>query len=365
MTPSGIAAANQLALVEMDKSGNIIFGEAINPTSSSFPVNLVQLSGTSRTIQNTYNVGTVAPIINNIVIDSTGNLWAPMTNAGTAYLYELPAGSANNASFTQYTIPTGDSYYFSSGSNFTTGFGMDSKGNIWLPVYNSTNNGQLLEITGASGGAATVANTYSLPTAIVSVNGVAIDSSNNVWITSSPSSCGGANPDELLEFPSGGSSVSVAASLPSGACTQSANSIAIDPSGNIWIPAQSGGNDVLYYYPSSGPLSAPIPLATAASYSSNMSVASDAAGNIWVALANYSTNTGELIEVNNFGGSGFTKVGTPLSLTFAPDNAMFIDSNGNIWMTTNNNTTAANKLEEIPAIAAAGYFAVKGQVYPY
>ncbi len=372
MTPSGIAAANQLALVEMDKSGNIIFGEAINPTSSSFPVNLVQLSGTSSTIKNTYTVGAnVSPTINNIVIDPTGNLWAPMTDAanGTAYLDELPAGSANNASFTQNTIPSSDSYYHSGlqgQQGFTAGFGMDSKGNIWLPVYNSVvGSGQLLEITGASGGAATVANTYSLPSTIVSVNGLAIDSSNNVWMTSSPSSCGGVNPDALLEFPSGGSSVSTAASLPVGACTQGANSIAIDPSGNIWILARSGGNDVLYYYPSGGPLSAAITLASAANYPDSMSVASDAAGNIWVALKNNSSGTGELIEVNNFGGSGFAVVGTPLSLSFAPDTTMFIDQNGNIWMTTNNNTTAANKLEEIPAIAAAGYFAVSGPVNPY
>ena len=366
VTPSGINATNQLALVEMDKNGNIIFGEAISPSGSSFPVDMVQLSGTSSTIQNTYTVGAnESPTINNIVIDSAGNSWVPMTEGGTPYLYELPAGSTNGASYTEYTIPAGDGYFSSASQGFTTGFGIDSNGNIWLPVYNSTNNGQLLEINGVSGSAATVANTYSLPSTIVSVNGVVIDSSNNVWMTSSPTSCG--NSDELLEFPSGGSSVSVAAIMPAGACTQLGINSTIDPSGNVWIPAQSGGEDVLYYYPttpSAGPLSAAINLATATNYPDSISVASDLAGNIWVALSNDSSGNGELIEVNSFGGNGFAVVGTPLSLSFSPS-GVFIDPNGNIWMVTNNSSTAANKLEEIPAIAAAGYFAVAGQVNPY
>ena len=369
MTPSGIPAANQLALVEMDKNGNIISGEAINPSGS---VDVLQLSGVSNTIKNTYTVGTVEPTINNMVVDSAGNFWLPMPDsAGTPYLYELPVPSPNNAAFTQYSIPSGDSYFYPSSQSvtgFTNGFGMDSNGNIWLPVYNSTNNGQLLEITGVSGTAATVAHTYPLPQGILSVNAVVIDSSNNVWMTSSPSTCGNSNSDELLELPKGGTSVSVAATLPTGGtCNGNPNSTAIDPSGNIWIPAQNGSEDVLYYYPTSsaGPLSAAIDLAPFAGYPDTMIVASDAAGNIWVALTNDTLGTGELIEVNDFGvGNGFAVVGSPLPLSFAPG-SMFIDPNGNIWMATNNASTAANKLEEIPAIAAAGYFAVSGPVNPY
>ena len=361
MTPtSGISGTDELAIVHMDKNGNIRFGDM----TSSGVLSVIQLNGTANTISATYNIGiNMLPTINNVVIDGSGNTWAPIGTASTPYFYELPYGATNGASFTQNTIPSGDSYYYSASQGFTGGFGIDSNGNMWLPVYNSTNKGQLLEITGASGGAATVANTYQLPSTIVSLNDIAIDSSNNIWMTSSPSSCG--NSDELLEFPSGGSSVSVAASLPSGACTQSANSIAIDPSGNIWIPAQSGGNDVLYYYPSGGPLSAPITLASASAsaYPDQMSIAADAAGNIWVTVENKTNNDGELIEVNNGSGTfGIAYTGAVLS--FAP-NYMYIDPNGNIWMTTNNKTAATNKLEEIPAIAAAGYFAVKGQVYPY
>ena len=359
MTPtSGISATDEFAIVHMDKNGNIRFGDM----TSSGALSVIQLNGTANTISATYNIGNnMSPTINNVVIDGSGNTWAPIGTASTPYFYELPYGAANGTPFTQNTIPSGDSYYSSVSQGFTGGFGIDSNGNMWLPVYNSTNKGQLLEITGASGGVATVANNYQLPSTIVSLNDIAIDSSNNIWMTSSPSSCG--NSDELLEFPSGGSSVSVAASLPAGVCTQLANSIAIDPSGNIWMPAQTSSEDVLYYYTSSGSLSPVINLASTSAYPDQMSIAADAAGNIWVTVANKTNNDGELIEVNNGSGTfGIAYTGAVLS--FAP-NYMYIDPNGNIWMTTNNNTTAANKLEEIPAIAAAGYFAVKGQVYPY
>jgi sugar lactone lactonase YvrE len=167
---------------------------------------------------------------------------------------------------------------------------------------------------------------------------VAVEASGNVWVPNS------GNASVSAWSPSG--DAWLAASGYTGAGESDPDCIAIDASGNAWIGNWLG--ETLSEYSSSG-----VVLSTSSGYSGGgigraEGVAIDGAGNVWAAS---SGGGGSPIDISEFSSTGVAISGSNgyAGANLGGPNAIAVDGSGNVWVTDPN---SYNYIDEFVGLAA-------------
>jgi streptogramin lyase len=237
-----------------------------------------------------------------LAIDAAGNAWVTnQTASGSVTELNSSGALVNN--------------YNPAGSNFDLplGVAIDASGNAWVvnDEGGSDTNGSVTELNSSGALVGSYNNTNTTGANFNGPDWLAIDASGNVWV-----------PNES------GTSVTVLASNgtlvsnynPTGSNFDGPNGIAIDASGNAWV-TNSNGNSITKL--SSG--GALVGNYTPSDSSVPYGIAIDASGNAWVA-SNGSAFVTELTSagalVNNY-----------YNIDFDEPYGVAIDSGGNVWVT--------------------------------
>ncbi|HEY0308690.1 MAG TPA: hypothetical protein VGB94_11055 [Acidobacteriaceae bacterium] len=252
---------------------------------------------------------------NDLAVDSTGNIFA------FAYPYTLTKFSPLGGLLSP---ATGYASLASTGTAYQ--IGIDSFGNVWIPVYSwfttatppsilkLANDGTLLSpSTGYAGGG------LSSPFA------VAFDASDNAWIVNYPYFGTPSAPERLSELSNTGVPISSASGFTGGGITgaEQMNNIAISPNGNVWIP--NVDNNTLVGFASTTGTALTGSAFSGGGIRQPNHVAVDSGGNVWVA------NQGATIL------SKFTSTGAPVSTTgytgggLDDSLGLALDGGGNAW----------------------------------
>ena len=272
--------------VAIDKNGNILVTNGAHGDDS---VNTVTKFSNTGTFIGSYRVGN-GPW--GVAVDSSGNIWVASFDAGT--VTELSSSGATLGTYSGFSCPSS--------------VAIDGSGNVWVvshcPPYAIT---ELSTSTGST--SCQVTGTYKCTT--YSSNGfnwplwVAIDGSNNLWVTNGAS-------NTIVELSDSGTTIGtyVADSVtPAASATE--EGVAVDHNGNIWVANNaccSTGQGTVTELSSSGAVIGtyevlPPPLTQ---YAQPFGVAVDHNGNIWVTAAGGSTVT----ELSTSSGSPCLASGT-------------------------------------------------------
>lgn len=230
--------------------------------------------------------------------------------------------------FSNAAVPAAGSPFLTTDLNFGGGYALnlDSAGNIWIAAYSSVYE---LSPTGTVITTTTGAGKIEYPSAL------ALDGSNNVWVTDEQE-------ESLVELNSSGSAIANIGPTDNPNPIDLPTGVAIDSSKDVWI-ANNGNNNFVEYVPSQGmtqltydPANNTLPNP----YSNPLLtfVAIDGAGNSWFSLENAACISSSVClgvtEVSGAGkplsGPGYVVGGN--SMGDATANATAIDGSGNVWI---------------------------------
>ncbi len=315
-----------------------------------------------------------------VSLDSSGNVWVADTRDSRVLEFKPPFSNGMNASLVlgQSNFTSSTTATTQSGMYYPDGVSVDSSGNVW--VVDSYNNRVLEFVPPFSNGmnASLVlgqSNFTSITSAVTQSGmyipqGVAVDSSGNVWVADSNS--------RVLEFKppfSNGMNASLVLGKPNftyggdynyGATQSGMDAppgVAVDSSGNVWV-VDSYSNRVLEFKPPfSNGMNASLVLGQSNFTSGNMSgnytpnltqsgmyipqgVAVDSSGNVWVADSNNSRVLEFVPPFSNgmnaslvLGQSNFTSnVATTTQLGMSYPDGVSVDSSGNVWVADTSNS---------------------------
>jgi hypothetical protein len=304
--------ANAASAVEISPLGALTHTITFTPSSNGqyYPVN-VSVSPAGTIWAANYQLGSAAATASAFTLVSDSAASFAGTELAAAFDTSNDAWTANNypASFGEFSPSGGYTATYqpsgiAPGSSPTTypnqllAVAVDSANHIW-GVCNHCS-GTSTSGSGLTGNAAEIANTGTAvsgtggdtPSSIVYPSDVAIDSSNNAWISDFNGYVTKYNSSNVLQSGTG---------YPASGKLGSLNSLAIDGNNVVWL-AQSNattGTGVIYSMSSAGALTSPsggyqAPLPSGVYYNDN-SIAVDGSGNLWV--SDYSGGLHEVIGI--------------------------------------------------------------------
>ncbi|MDD2698083.1 MAG: putative Ig domain-containing protein [Arcobacteraceae bacterium] len=297
---------------------------------------------------------------NGVAIDSSGNIFVADSSNNRIRkitphgVVTTVAGSASGT-FGGFADGNETSARFKKPS----GIAIDSNGNIF--VADTTNN-RIRKITPdgvvstfAGSGTATFADGTGTSASFKNPNGVAIDSSGNIFVADyGNNKIRKITPQGVVTTVAGSGTATFADGTGTTASFKNPNGVAIDSSGNIFV-ADTGNNKIRKITPDgvvstfagSGTATFADGTGTTASFKNPNGVAIDSSGNIFVA----DTGNNKIRKitpdgvVSTFAGSGTATFadGTGTSASFSSPNGVAIDSSGNIFVADSSN----NKIRKI------------------
>jgi sugar lactone lactonase YvrE len=263
---------------------------AVAPTGNTYVAN----GGNTVTVYPPGSNGNVAPsatigsntVLNNpggIALDFYANIYISNRN-NTVTVY--PAGS--NANAAPSSIIGGSK----TGLNFPTGIALDPSGNIYVANHSSENGGTdavTVYPAGSNGNVVPSATIDGSKTGLDFPAAIALDTSGNIYVANDGSEDGGA--DTVTVYPAGSKGNVAPSATVSGSNTglDDPQGIALDTSGNIYVTndgSSSGVADTVTLYPA-GSDGNVAPSATVSGFNTGLDnpqgIALDASGNIYVA----------------------------------------------------------------------------------
>jgi len=273
--------------LSIDATGDVWIATSVNPSTGVLDQGtaLVELSSSGSILKRVTNSGPANPnpcpdnpctqnpfaYPRSSAIDSSGNIWLLDDNYASPYVTELsPSGGVIRA------VAVGGS-----GVDSLT---IDSSGDAW--VVGVADN-RVVKVS--SGGS--LSGPFALPSSVAGgLLNLAIDKSDNLWVAAGAGTA--LTSGALVELSPAGTQLGLFTVPSSG----TADAIAIDSAGNIWIVDDSNlrlvelsaSGSMINQYPG-------LPTPGAAAMEGH-NIAIDAAGNIWIASGNTATATGMLIE---------------------------------------------------------------------
>jgi hypothetical protein len=216
---------------------------------------------------------------NGLAIDGQGNVWILTGGSG---IYASGLNEANSLGALLSPVPLG-----------YTGGGLDLGDRLRIAI-DSTNDVWISSLTGSTfyGTASGVLSKFdSSGTAISGSSGftggglnnpegLAIDGNGNVWTVNFGNT-------SISEFNSSGSALSPSSGYTGGGLQESggldlSNTIALDSSGNVWVANFGSSNSISEFNSSGSPISGPTGF-TGGGLASPVALAVDASGNVWTA----------------------------------------------------------------------------------
>jgi len=227
--------------IAIDGAGN---AWEVNPTGTS----VSEFNSAGSPISSLAYTGNALNQPQGIAIDNSGNAW--ISNAGGAAISEFASGGSTLA---------GTVGYSSTGAGNAYAVAIDASGNVW--AANKLNN-DLVEFKPGTG--------YLSPTngygggGLYSPFGMAIDGTGRIWIVNTDTNGSStATQGSISEFSSSGTAVSGSNGFLSSGMNEP-NGIAIDGSGNLWVPS-IGNNSLTEFVGLASPTVTPIVANLAAS----------------------------------------------------------------------------------------------------
>ena len=196
------------------------------------------------------NTGLIGPY--GVTLDSSGNIYVADSNAAKVFVY--PAlGSSTGPHNEAPTITISGS---NTGLRQPFGIWLDSSGNIY--VVNVTSvfvYPPLGSSTGLLNEAPIATISTTMPTGLSYPQGIALDSSGNIYVTDCPACYLGRGTPGVYVFPAGSNASTAPSATISGSATglESPDGIALDSSGNIYVADDGDGScdgtASVYVYP--------------------------------------------------------------------------------------------------------------------
>lgn len=245
---SGYAVGPAPRSIAFDKSGNVwVANSASTNTTLSSVSELNSTTGANINGSPFTGGGLDEPLC--LALDEAGNAWVGNYASLSGFATEI----SSTGTVTGYTNP-GPLYSIS-----PDGVAIDSSGNRWFEDdYGSNNYGYYLtEMTGSGSGFAD--NTYSTGLeALFQANGIAIDGSGNVFVTTYGSGTNANYSNWIGEYSSGGASLTPVGGFhdATSGC-EDASGMAIDGSGNVWVSCGSPST-VMQYVGLATPVATPL-----------------------------------------------------------------------------------------------------------
>ena len=226
--------------------------------------------------------------------------------------------------------------YTGGGLDYPWGIAIDSSDNVW--VVNNGTNGPLT-VLDPLGGILSGADGITTGGLFVPVN-IAIDGTGDVWVPDDPS-------NKLSEFSSSG--VANASSPFSGGGMDTPYYITVDKSNDIWVSNSSAAQ--LSEFSSSGS-----PITGSSGYPATnlqgQNIVSDTGGNIWVTST--SPGSGGIFEFNS---SGQVSANSPITSGggLSAPQGIAIDASGDVWVTNGNGSLSEFSSSGSPISGSGGY----------
>jgi hypothetical protein len=311
-TGSGLNLPHQLAV---DAAGNIWTDNGPGSPNNG----LVEMGPTGVAANGSpFLSGSVLSGPQSVVVDTVGNVWVANAGSGVNNIVAYsPSGSTSTA--------------HAAASNCLPGaMAIDGSNNAFYPCGGFTNFYELLN-TGTS--SAPTYGSSANPEGTIGSNpeGIAIDASNNVWISNNSSA-------SVTEF-AAGNYATVANTF---SVASSPYGVAVDHGGNIWV-ASSSGSTLTELVKGSGS-SYTTNTFTEGGLNSPRYVAVDGSGNVWVANSGSTTLNGSTyVSASEFSNAGVALSeasetanpgGFAHAVTIASPNprGIAVDPSGNVWL---------------------------------
>ncbi|HEY0307805.1 MAG TPA: hypothetical protein VGB94_06560 [Acidobacteriaceae bacterium] len=247
-----------------------------------------------------------------IALDTNDNVWVAANASTTNALVEYAGGSTYN--------------YNSTGSTVLYGIAVDASNNIFVT---SSASGELEELVGGAG-AGTVTNVAGIGTG---AEQLAIDTNYNIWIANSTS----------------GTVTKAGATCTSTPCTYAIGNkvsytslasdfgIALDQNQVPWVTNSAAG-EITRLDPATPIAGGTSSAASLGGLTNPLFVAMDGSSNLWV--TNNNTTSNSVSEIASGSTTMALSPGTGFKHTFATPRAIAIDGSGNVWVANSNGSTS-------------------------
>jgi hypothetical protein len=201
-------------------------------------------------VGNSNGTANTAPICANavgfITLDSANNIWTASSQNVFAFQQAYVCRFDNNGNLLySYQVPNGQTGQAENGTSFPRGLATDTGDNIF---FNDKNLDALYKITKGTTTNNTGATSTILHGQLDAPSWVAVDGANTIWVSNSGdagATTGGKPATGLVQF-SDTNAVLTAAYITGATLSTSPttclNSVAIDPSGNVWSAQGTGQN---------------------------------------------------------------------------------------------------------------------------
>jgi hypothetical protein len=322
-----VSGTSNIANVYNLAAAQAAFQPSLSAAPGDWTIGITYGSSSSQTVASTPVYLLTRP--ENLAIDSTGNVWID-NYAGTAVgtignsVTELsPTGKPLNQVLmsTPGVTPANGTLLIGSFS-----IAIDPSNNVYVTSYGASAALGSIVAEYTTGGATNVFTTAAGPTAVAS------DGAGNVYVstTSSTSSTpvGGA---DLEKIPAGSASGTTPTQLATGVTDSSFSDLGVDSTGGLWLTAASAKGTTQFLCTTTAPFTCSGTSTTVGGQGSSEPLALDSGNNIWV--ANFSSTAGKVSKINaNTTNANFTGAGPFTATATNSVEKVAIDGGGNLWL---------------------------------
>ena len=233
--------------VAFDANGNAWFANL-----SGTATELNGVTGAAISPSTGFTISTTVGSQSGVAVDSAGHVWVSGMNGNVLYEMAVSNGAL-----------LGASAYTAGGLEQPYSIAIDASNNIWLP--NNYDPNTLVGNTVSKFTSVTTGTAIS-GGGILGPYGVAIDGASNVWVANGIRS-GGASTPGVSELNNSGAAISPATGYTSSATLGAPPDVAVDSSGNVWVPNAfipvtfASGNNIVEFVGAAVPVVTPISVA--------------------------------------------------------------------------------------------------------
>jgi hypothetical protein len=198
----------------------------------------------------------------------------------------------------------------------TYGIAIDGGGDIWVANLDSITQ---LDTTGAPISPSTGYLTGLDASGLKFTGGIALDSAGNAWVGVANST---VNSSKVVKFGSGGTILSPAGGYGGGGLASiGAGGMAFDTLGNLWIADANDGSAVVKLSPTGSALSPAGGYSAGAAYGYSVAISADTSGNLWVGGYQFANNGNVLTSTQCGSGESTTMAIDHLGNLWSPTGA--------------------------------------------